>query len=66
MAGRNPLPRLRQIRDEERRIEARLKALKPERDRLIRESVKQEKTERQIAEAAGVHHSRVHQIVHRR
>lgn len=62
MAGRNPLPRLREIRDDERRV----KAQKPERDRLIREAVEQGKTERQIAEAAGVHHSRVNQIVHRR
>ena len=62
MADDNPLPRLRRIRDEIRRKEA----LYPERDRLIREAVEQGYSERQIAKAAGVHHTRVNQIKHSR
>jgi hypothetical protein len=62
VAGENPLPRLRRIRDEIRRIDA----LIPQRDRLIREAVEQGYSERQIAKAAGVHHTRVNQIKHSR
>lgn len=62
MAGENPLPLLRRIRDEIRRIEA----LFPERDRLIHQAIEQGYSERQIAAAAGVHHTRVNQIKHSR
>jgi len=62
VAGENPLPRLRRIRDEIRRTEA----LYPERDLLILRAVEAGYSERQIAVAAGVHHSRVNQIKHSR
>jgi len=62
VAGENPLPRLRRIRDEIRRTDA----LYPERDRLIREAIDHGYSERQIAKAAGVHHTRVNQIKHSR
>lgn len=59
MAGENPLPQLRQLRDEIRRI----KKLHPQRDRLIREAVEQGHTQQQVAKAAGLSQARVHQIV---
>lgn len=59
MAGENPLPQLRQIRDELRRIEK----LHPRRNRLIREAAEQGHTQQQIAKAAGLSQARVHQIV---
>lgn len=62
MAGDNPLPRLRRIRDEIRRIED----LYPERDRLILTAIEAGYSERQVAVAAGIHHSRVNQIKHSR
>lgn len=62
MAGEHPLPRLRRIRDEIRRTDT----LYPERDRLIRKAIEQGYSERQIAKAAGVHHTRVNQIKHSR
>jgi len=62
VADDNPLPRLRRIRDEIRRTYA----LLPERDRLIREAIEAGYSERQIAKAAGVHHTRVNQIKHSR
>jgi len=62
VADDNPLPRLRRIRDEIRRKDA----LYPQRDRLIRQAVEQGYSERQIAKAAGVHHTRVNQIKHSR
>jgi DNA-directed RNA polymerase specialized sigma subunit len=59
VAGRNPLPRLRILRDEIRRIDA----LRDERDRLIRKAAKEGKTQQQIADAAGLSQGRVNQIV---
>lgn len=59
MAGENPLPQLRQIRDELRRIEK----LHPRRNRLIREAAEQGYTQQQIAKAAGLSQARIHQIV---
>ncbi len=59
MAGENPLPQLRKIRDEIRRTDQ----LIADRDRLIREAVGLGHSQRQIAEAAGLSQSRVHQIV---
>lgn len=59
MAGQNPLPQLRQIRDEIRRIEK----LHPKRNRLIREAAEQGHTQQQIARAAGLSQARIHQIV---
>lgn len=56
--GTNPLLRLRQIRDDERRIAAQ----KPERDRLICEAAGQGYTEGQIAEAVGLSPGRINQI----
>lgn len=58
MAGENPLPQLRSIRDEIRRIDALTEA----RDRLIREAATHH-SQRQIAKAAGLSKSRVQQIV---
>lgn len=66
MAGENPLPRLRKLRDEIRRIDAERRDLAEGRDLLIREASRQGKTERQIAAAAGLSPGRVNQIVHRR
>ncbi len=59
MAGENPLPQLRSIRDQIRRT----KKLRPKRDRLIREAAEQGFTQQQIADAAGLSQGRVHQIV---
>lgn len=59
MAGQNPLPQLRQIRDEIRRIEG----LHPTRNRLIREAVEQGHTQQQVAKAAGLSQARIHQII---
>jgi hypothetical protein len=66
VAGENPLPRLRKLRDEIRRIDAERRDLAEGRDLLIREASRQGKTERQIAAAAGLSPGRVNQIVHRR
>jgi DNA-directed RNA polymerase specialized sigma24 family protein len=59
VAGQDPLPRLRTIRDEIRRIER----LHPRRNRLIREAAEQGHTQQQIAKAAGLSQARIHQIV---
>jgi DNA-directed RNA polymerase specialized sigma subunit len=59
VAGENPLPQLRQIRDEIRRTTK----LYPKRDRLIREAVELGLTQQQVAKAAGLSQARVHQIV---
>jgi DNA-directed RNA polymerase specialized sigma subunit len=59
VAGENPLPQLRAIRDQIRRTEE----LYPERDRLIRLAVEQGHSQQQIANAAGLSQARVNQIV---
>jgi hypothetical protein len=59
VAGQNPLPQLRHIRDEIRRTEK----LHPKRNRLIREAAEQGHTQQQIAKAAGLSQARIHQIV---
>jgi hypothetical protein len=58
MPAKNPLPRLREIRD----IQKSASELTSERDRLIRKAVKMEIPERRIAKAAGLSSGRVHQI----
>jgi transcriptional regulator with XRE-family HTH domain len=59
VAGKDPLPRLRTIREQIRRTEK----LYPERDRLIREAAEQGFTQEEIAKAAGLSQPRVHQIL---
>jgi len=59
VAGENPLPQLRKIRDEIRRTDQ----LIADRDRLIREAVELGYSQRQIAIAAGLSLGRVNQIV---
>jgi DNA-binding transcriptional regulator LsrR (DeoR family) len=59
MPQQNPLPRLREIRDQQRRAQA----LIAERDHLIRVAATQGLTERQIAEASGLSQPRVHRIL---
>ncbi len=58
----DPLPQLRVIRDKLRRMDAERADLVDGRNRLIRESVRQHKSERRIAEAAGLHHSTIAKI----
>lgn len=54
------LARLRQIRDEQRRA----KALKPERDELIRKAIlEEERSYRSVGQAAGLAISRINAIV---
>lgn len=60
LEARHPMVQLRKMRDLERRI----RRLTAGRNRLIREAVALGHSERQIAEAAGVSHGRVNQIVH--
>ena len=63
MGQRTALARLRSIREAQKRADA----LLAERDELIREAVQGENhPERIVAEAAGISHARVNQIVHRR
>lgn len=66
MAGENPLPQLRKLRDQIRRINAQREDLTEGRNLLIRQAVELGLSERQIAAAAGVSPGRVNQIVHRR
>jgi hypothetical protein len=67
VAGKeSPLRRLAELGEEERRIEKRLKALKVERDKLIRKAAQQGKTEGQIANAVGRSPGLVNHIKHRR
>ncbi len=66
MAGENPLPQLRQLREQIRRLDAERDDLAEGRDLLIRQAAEQDISERQIAEAAGLSRGRVNQIVHRR
>lgn len=55
----NPLPRLREIRDQQRLADF----LKPERDQLIRRAVNEQGySEREVAKAAGLTQPRVHEI----
>lgn len=61
MPTQNPLPRLREIRAEQRKA----KALTAERDRLIRQAVREGKSERDVAAAAGLSQSRVNEIADR-
>lgn len=58
----NPMAQLRKMRDLQRRVNR----LTAGRDTLIRGAAEMGSSERQIAEAAGISHGRVHQIVHRR
>jgi hypothetical protein len=62
MPSQNPLQRLREIRAEQRRA----RALTAERDRLIRQALKQGISERQVAAAAGLTPGRINQIAHSR
>lgn len=66
MAGENPLPQLRQLREQIRRLDAEREDLAEGRDLLIRRAAEMEISERQIADAAGLSPGRVNQIVHRR
>lgn len=66
MAGENPLPQLRALRDEIRRLDSQRSDLTEGRDRLIRKAAELGLSERQIAAAAGLSAGRVNQIVHRR
>lgn len=59
VVGKDPLPRLRTIREQIRRTET----LYPERDRLIREAAEQGFTQEQIAKAAGLSQPRINQIL---
>ncbi len=59
MAGKDPLPQLRTIREQIRRTEK----LYPERDLLIREAAEQGFTQEQIAKAAGLSQPRINQIL---
>lgn len=63
MAGESPLLQLRTLRDQIRRTDAQREDLAEGRDLLIRQAAEQGLSERQIAEAAGLSKSRVHQIV---
>jgi hypothetical protein len=55
----DPLKRLREIREEQRRAVA----LVPERDRLIRRAAAEKHSQRLIAKAAGLTRARVGQIL---
>jgi DNA-directed RNA polymerase specialized sigma24 family protein len=59
VAGQDPLPQLRQIRHEIRRIDK----LQTRRNRLIRQAAELGYTQQQIAKAAGLSQARIHQIV---
>ena len=63
MAGETPLPQLRAIREQIRRIDSQRKDLEEGRDLLIREAIKLDFSERQVAKDAGLSQSRVHQVV---
>ncbi len=58
MPPKSQLPRLRQIRNQQRRA----KALTPERDELIREALADGAPERQVAVATGLTPGRINQI----
>jgi DNA-binding NarL/FixJ family response regulator len=58
MPPENPLPRLREIRDQQRSA----LALVPERDLLIRQALSEGKSENQVAEASGLSQPRIHEI----
>lgn len=59
MAGPSPLHRLRQLRDDIRRMEGLVEA----RDDLIREAALSGFTQQQIADAAGLSQSRVQEVI---
>jgi hypothetical protein len=59
VAGKDPLPQLRKLRDEIRRIDK----LQARRNRLIFEAVELGYTQQQVAKAAGLSQARIHQIV---
>lgn len=64
MVHLSPLPRLREIRDEERRLERCIESLRPERDQLIRRAAAEKRySQRTIAGSTGLSRSRIHQIV---
>lgn len=63
MAGENPLPQLRHLRDQIRRIDEQREDLEEGRNVLIRQAASLDISERQIAEAAGLSQPRVHKIV---
>lgn len=56
----NPLPRLREIRDLQRAAAA----LTPERDKLIRTAVREGRSEKEVATAAGLSQARISQLSH--
>lgn len=63
MAGETPLPQLRALRDQIRRIDSQREDLEEGRNLLIRQAAALEISERQIAEAAGLSQPRVHRIL---
>lgn len=63
MAGDTPLPQLRALRDQIRRIDEQREDLEEGRNVLIRQAAALKISERQIAEAAGLSQPRVHKIV---
>jgi DNA-directed RNA polymerase specialized sigma24 family protein len=63
VAGENPLPLLRSLRDQIRRLDANRDDLAEDRDALIRKAAGLGVSERQIAQAAGLSQTRIHQIV---
>jgi hypothetical protein len=58
MPNADPRKRLREIRDEEERVEA----LRPERDRLIRQATTEQVSQRTLAKETGLSKSRIGQI----
>jgi hypothetical protein len=63
VAGSNPLPRLRTLKDKIRQLDDERGDLQEGRDLLIREAAEQAYTEAQIAEAAGLSPGRINQIL---
>lgn len=63
MAGETPLPQLRAIRDDIRRIDSDRRALVSRRDALIARAAKAGETQEDIARAAGLSQSRVQQLI---
>jgi vacuolar-type H+-ATPase subunit H len=61
----NPLPRLRELRDKEERLQRCIAAMKPERDQLIRRAAADPHrySQRTIAMAAGRSRRRIQEIV---
>lgn len=64
MAGEtDPLPQLRAIRDDIRRIDARRRDLTEGRDLLIRRAAESGATQEDIADAAGLSQSRIQEVI---